>query len=90
MKYILSNTGEEISFNLSGTKKFVFGLDIPVKVNSEDFEILKSRLGNQIKTVEIEETPEEIIPEVPQEIVEEHKETPEEQVSEDNKEEEIV
>ena len=53
-KYIVSTTGQNINFNLSGKRKIEIETKIPVQVNEVEFEILKTRLGNQVKEVQLE------------------------------------
>ena len=52
MKYILSTTGEKISFMLDKEHKFIFDTIIPTEVTDEQFIVLNKRLGVQLKCVD--------------------------------------
>lgn len=49
---IISTTGSEITFNLSGSRKVVISPTIPVRVSELELRLLKSRIGNSIQKVE--------------------------------------
>lgn len=51
MKYIISTIGAAIKFNLSGTRKLVIDTVVPLEVSDPEFSVLKTRLGNQIRSV---------------------------------------
>ena len=52
MKKIISTLGTEILFNLSSSRKLTISPTEPIEVTDEEFKILDSRLGGQIKTVD--------------------------------------
>lgn len=82
MKTIISTTGLEIEFTLSGTRKITIG-KVPVKVNELELRILNERLGNQITIIGEKSISEEIL----QPTVEIVKETPIEKIEEKTLEE---
>jgi len=53
MKYIISRTGEKIKFNLSANRKLLIDPTIPTEVQDAEFTVLNTRLGSQIKSVDI-------------------------------------
>lgn len=52
MKYILSTLEKDITFPLSGTRTVLISSTNPIDVSDEEFNMLHSRLGSQIKEVE--------------------------------------
>ena len=51
MKYIVSTTNSPIKFNLDGDHSFLFDTLSPTEVTDIQFELLRKRLGVQIKEV---------------------------------------
>lgn len=49
---IISTTGSEITFSLSGSRKVVISPTVPVKVSELELRLLRSRIGNSIQTVD--------------------------------------
>lgn len=54
---IISTTGHEILFNLSGSRKLTITPTVAVKVSEEELVILQNRLGHQIKVTDSDVEP---------------------------------
>jgi hypothetical protein len=52
-KYILSQTGSKIDFNLNRERQIVIDTIVPIEVSAFEYTVLVQRLGSQIKSVDI-------------------------------------
>lgn len=91
MKYIVSTLGQSIDFKLATERNIVIDTEVPIAVSEEEYLVLESRLGSQIKVVEsgsgVTETviPEEKIEGQPEEVKSEEVSTEEVKEGEEQK-----